>query len=62
VKHQCAGGGCLVNVGTSATIVQEVSMITLVTVDGGNKWEIIVAFALQKVPIFAKHDVKAMAE
>jgi hypothetical protein len=42
-------------------MVQEVLVITLATIDGGNKGVIIVAFALQKVPIFAKHDVKAMA-
>jgi hypothetical protein len=43
-------------------MVQEVLAITPTTVDGGNKVVIIVAFALQKVPIFAKHDLKAMAQ
>ncbi len=60
MKHQCVGGGHLVDVGTSATMVQEVLGITPVIVDGGNKG-VIVASTLQKAPIFAKHDVKAMA-
>jgi hypothetical protein len=46
VKHQCAGGGRLVDVGTLATMVQEVSSITLATVDGRNKGVIIIASAL----------------
>jgi len=62
VKHQCVGGGHLVDVGTSAIMVQEVSGITLATGDGGNKGVIITTFSLQKVPILAKHDVKAMAQ
>jgi hypothetical protein len=62
VKHQCVGGGHLVDLGTSATMVQKVSTITPATRDGGNKGVIKVASTLQKVPIFAKHDVKAMAQ
>jgi hypothetical protein len=52
----------LVDIGTLTTMVQEVSVITPTTVDGGNKGVIIVASTLQKDPIFAKHDVKAMAQ
>jgi hypothetical protein len=62
MKHQCVGDGHLVDLGTSITKVQEVSAITLTTRDGGNKGVIIAASTLQKVPIFAKHDVKAMAQ
>jgi hypothetical protein len=39
-----------------------VSAITPTIRDGGNKGVIRVVFTLQKVPIFAKHDVKAMAQ
>ncbi len=46
IKHQSAGGGHLVDVGTLATMVQKVSTITLATVDGGNKRVIIVASTL----------------
>jgi len=62
VKHQCVGGGHLVDVGTLATMVQEVSTITLATGDGGNKGVIITTYVLQKIPIFAKHDVKTMVQ
>jgi hypothetical protein len=62
VKHQCESGGHLVDVGTLATMVQKVLVITLATGDGGNKGMIIIISTLQKVPIFAKHDVKAMAQ
>ncbi len=61
-ETQCAGGGHLVAVGTSAIMVQEVWMITPTIGDGGKKKVIIHAFELQKVPIFAKHDVKAMVQ
>jgi len=43
-------------------MVQEISAITLAIVDGGNKGVMIVTYVLQKIPIFAKHDVKAMAQ
>jgi hypothetical protein len=46
VKHKCAGGGHLVNVGTSTTMIQEVSTITPATRDGGNKGVIIITSAL----------------
>jgi hypothetical protein len=62
VKHQCVSGGHLVELGTSTTMVQEVFVITPTIRDGGNKGMIIAASTLQKVPIFAKHDVKAMAQ
>jgi hypothetical protein len=62
MKHRCVGGGHLVDPGTLATMVQEVSMITPTTRDGGNKGVIIAVSTLQNVPIFTKHDVKAMAQ
>jgi hypothetical protein len=43
-------------------MVQEVLVITPATRDGRNKGVIRAASTLQKVPIFAKHDVKAMAQ
>jgi hypothetical protein len=46
MKHQCVGVGRLVDVGTLITMVQEVSMITPTTVNGGEKGVIIVASAL----------------
>ncbi len=62
MKHQCAGAGGLVDVGTSTTMVQEVLAIAPAIVDGENKGVIIIPSTLQKVPIFAKHDVKAMGQ
>ncbi len=62
MKHQRVGGGHLVKLGTSTTMVQEVLVITPTIRDGGNKGMIIVASTLQKVPIFTKHDVKDMAQ
>jgi hypothetical protein len=46
VKHQCVGGGDLVDVGTSTTMVQKASTIAPTTVDGENKGMIIAPSAL----------------